>query len=199
MTSINFQNHSFSDIFEESTESLRERENSGGKWFNPDDSPKKNYIWKTASKTSTGDAGESTVRSALDYVLSIVYGNDVEVFIENKGKGDFDIKVIIPKTNKVVKFEVKTATEDINGKYQFNSLKKNIDYDFAFLFGVGPEDYFFKIASHQYLCENLTTPMSKNVEGLYKLCTSQKRVLLDFTPHNLYTELVSCGIIEQHF
>lgn len=195
MTSLNFANHSFNDIFDEVTELLTEREAGNSKWLNADGSPKRNYIWKIGSKTPQGDAGESIVRTTLEYVLSQVYGNDVEVSIENKGKGDFDIKVFIPSPNKTIKFEVKTATEDVNGCHQFNGLKKNIDYDFAFLFGVAPENFFFQIKSHQFLCETMTTNMSKNVEGSYKHTIAQ-RDLIDFTPQNLYNELISCGIVE---
>jgi hypothetical protein len=196
MTSIDFSNQSFDDIFDEVTELLTKREAENSKWLNSDGSPKRNYIWKIGSKTPQGDAGENVVRNTLDLVLSEVYGNDVEVSIENKGKGDFDIKVFIPSLDKVIKFEVKTATEDVNGAHQFNGLKKNIDYDFAFLFGVAPENFFFKIESHQHLCETMTTNMSKNVVGSYKHTLNQKRDLIDFNPQNLYNELVSCGIVD---
>lgn len=187
---MDFSNQSFSDIFDEATELLVEREAKNSKWLNPDGSPKRNYIWKISSKTPQGDAGENVVRNALDYVLSQLYGNDVDVSIVNKGKGDFDIKVIIPWLNDLIKkFEVKTATEDVNGSHQFNGLKKNIDYDFAFLFGIGPENFFFKIESHQHLCETMTTNMSKNVKGSYKYTINQKN-LIQFNPQNLYNELI---------
>lgn len=196
MTFINFANQSFDDIFDEATELLTEREAENSKWLNSDGSPKRNYIWKISSKTPQGDAGENVVRNTLDYVLSQVYGNDVDVSIVNKGKGDFDIKVYIPSMDKVIKFEVKTATEDVNGYHQFNSLKKNIDYDFAFLFGVAPENFYFKIESHQHLCETMTTNMSKNVVGPYKHTLNQKNDLIDFNPQNLYNELVFYGIVD---
>lgn len=193
---MDFSNQSFNDIFDEVTELLEEREVKNNKWLNPDGSPKRNYIWKISSKTPQGDAGENVVRNALDYVLSQLYGNDVDVSIVNKGKGDFDIKVIIPSLNVVIKIEVKTATEDVNGSHQFNGLKKNIDYDFAFLFGIGPENFFFKIESHQHLCETMTTNMSKNVKGSYKYTINQKN-LIQFNPQNLYNELISCKVITE--
>ena len=107
----------------------------------------------------------------------------------NKGKGEFDIEVYIQSENRVITFEVKTATEDVNGSHQFNGLKKDVNYDFAFLFGVAPEDFFFKIEPKQYLCENMTTNMSKDVEGSYKHTLSQTK-LLKYTPQNLYDELL---------
>ncbi len=173
---------------------LSDREAEENKWLNIDGSPKKNYIWKYSSKTKQGDAGESVIRTTLDYILSEVYGSDVEVTIANKGKGDFDVKVYIPSLDKIIKIEAKTATEDVNGSHQFNGLKKNIDYDFAFLFGVAPEDFYFTIESHEYLCETMTTNMSRDVEGSYKYTLSQK-CLIKYTPQNLYEELLSKGII----
>jgi len=193
-TLLDISQKTFDDIFEENTEMLAKRESEDNKWLNKDGSPKKNYIWKYASKTKQGDAGESVIRTTLEYVLSEVYGSDVEVTIVNKGKGDFDVKVYIPTADKTIKIEAKTATEDVNGCHQFNGLKKHIDYDFAFLFGVAPEDFYFVIESHKYLCETMTTNMSKDVEGSYKYTVSQKN-LIEYTPQNLYEALVNIGIV----
>ena len=193
-TLINFSQKTFDDIFDENTEMLSLREAEENKWLNADGSPKKNYIWKYSSKTKQGDAGESVIRTTLEYVLSEVYDCNVEVTIVNKGKGDFDVKVYIPSLDKIIKIEAKTATEDVNGCHQFNGLKKNIDYDFAFLFGVAPEDFYFAIESHEYLCETMTTNMSRDVEGSYKYTLSQKR-LIEYTPQNLYEQLIGKGII----
>lgn len=191
-----FLQETFDDIFEENTEILFQRELEKNKWLNSDGSRKKNYIWKYSSKTKQGDAGESVIRTTLDYVLSDVYGSDVSVSIVNKGKGDYDILIVFESTNKTIKIEVKTATEDVSGSHQFNGLKKNIDYDYAFLFGVSPDSFFFEITSHKELCEVMTTNMSKNVEGSYKHTLSQKE-LLEYTPHNLYQKLVEVGIIDK--
>jgi len=193
-TLMNFSQKTFDDIFEENSEILSKREAEENKWLNADGSPKKNHPWKYASKTKQGDAGESVIRTTLDYVLSEVYGCDVEVTIVNKGKGDFDVKVYISSLDKTIKIEAKTATEDVNGCHQFNGLKKHIDYDYAFLFGVAPEDFYFAIESHEYLCETMTTNMSKDVEGSYKYTVAQKR-LIEYTPQNLYEALIDKGIV----
>ena len=92
------------------------------------------------------------------------------------------------------KIEVKTATEDVNGCHQFNGLRKDVDYDFAFLFGVAPEDFFFDIASHEYLCETMTTNMSKEVVGSYKHTIAQKN-LKKFNTKNVYETLCKIGMI----
>lgn len=193
-TLIDFSQHTFADIMEETTENLIEREAERNKWLNADGSRKKNYWWKYASKTKQGDSGESLVRTTLEYVLSEIYGNDIECSVVNKGKGEFDVEVYITSEDKTITFEVKTATEDVNGSHQFNGLKKDVNYDFAFLLGVAPEDFFFKIESRQYLCDNMTTNMSKDVEGSYKYTVSQVN-LLEFTPQNLYNELLNKKVI----
>jgi hypothetical protein len=188
-TLIDFSQHTFSDVFDEHTKKLVEREAKHNKWLNKDGSKKKNYYWKYASKTKQGDAGESVVCTTLILVLKKIYGNGIKCSVVNKGKGEFDLEVYIQSENRTITFEVKTATEDVNGSHQFNGLKKDVNYDFAFLFGVAPEDFFFKIESKQYLCENMTTNMSKDVEGSYKHTLSQTK-LLKYTPQNLYDELL---------
>lgn len=50
-TLIDFSQHTFADIMEETTENLIEREAERNKWLNVDGSRKKNYWWKYASKT----------------------------------------------------------------------------------------------------------------------------------------------------
>ena len=189
ITAINLEDINLEDVLEENTERLAEREAEKNKWAG-----KKNYIWKYASKTPQGDAGESTVCTSLYLILSAVYGEGVECRVINKGKGEFDILVTLPD-GRDYKIEVKTATEDVNGSHQFNGLRKDVDYDFAFLFGVGPEDFFYEIASHEYLCETMTTNMSKEVVGSYKHTISQKK-LNKFTKQNLFETLCAVGIIK---
>lgn len=188
----------FNDVLDEATQNLMEREAERNKWLNADGTQKKNYWWKYASKTKQGDAGENVVRNVFDLLFSYLYGNDVECNIVNKGKGDYDVLIFISSLNKTIRIEVKTATEDVNGSHQFNGLKKNIGYDYAFLFGVAPDSYFFQVESHDYLSEVMTTNMSKDVEGSWKYTVSQKN-LQEFNEQNLFEELIAKGMIDQQF
>lgn len=183
---------SFDSLLTEATAALSEREAEKNKWLRNDGTPCSNYIWKYASKTKQGDAGEAVVRDALSAILSEIYGT-VTVEVVNMGKGDFDVHAIIPAIDRTITFEVKTATEDVSGCHQFNGLKKSIAYDFAFLFGVAPEGFFFTIESHQYLCDTMTTNMSRDVEGSYKHTVKQSK-LLPFTPAALLSSLKRNGI-----
>ena len=193
LTAINLSNINLEDVLEENTERLAEREAENNKWLNEDGTPKKNHVWKYASKTPQGDAGESVVATTILLILSEVYGDEVQSRVINKGKGEYDILVTLPD-GREYKIEVKTATEDVNGSHQFNGLRKDVDYDFAFLFAVAPEKFFFEVASHEYLCETMTTNMSKEVIGSYKYTVAQKN-LTDFNVNAIYEALCKVGVI----
>ena len=193
LTAINFDDINLKDVLEENTERLAEREAENNKWMNEDGTPKKNYVWKYASKTPQGDAGESVVATTIMLILSKVYGDDVQSRVINKGKGEYDILVTLPD-GREYKIEVKTATEDVNGCHQFNGLRKDVNYDFAFLFAVAPEKFFFEIASHEYLCETMTTNMSKEVVGSYKYTVAQKN-LTEFDPTAIAMALSAVGVL----
>lgn len=193
LTAINFDDINLADVLEENTERLAEREAENNKWMNEDGTPKKNYVWKYASKTPQGDAGESVVATTIMLILSKVYGDDVQSRVINKGKGEYDILASIPD-GREYKIEVKTATEDVNGCHQFNGLRKDVDYDFAFLFAVAPEKFFFEIASHEYLCETMTTNMSKEVVGSYKYTVAQNK-LTEFDANAIAQALTTVGVM----
>lgn len=193
LTAINFDDINLADVLEENTERLAEREAENNKWMNEDGTPKKNYVWKYASKTPQGDAGESVVATTIMLILSKVYGDDVQSRVINKGKGEYDILASIPD-GREYKIEVKTATEDVNGCHQFNGLRKDVDYDFAFLFAVAPEKFFFEIASHKYLCETMTTNMSKEVVGSYKYTVAQNK-LTEFDANAIAQALTTVGVM----
>ena len=193
LTAINFDDINLADVLEENTERLAEREAENNKWMNEDGTPKKNYVWKYASKTPQGDAGESVVATTIMLILSKVYGDDVQSRVINKGKGEYDILASIPD-GREYKIEVKTATEDVNGCHQFNGLRKDVDYDFAFLFAVAPEKFFFEIASHEYLCETMTTNMSKEVVGSYKYTVAQNK-LTEFDANAIAQALTAVGVM----
>ena len=193
LTAINFDDINLADVLEENTERLAEREAETNKWMNEDGTPKKNYVWKYASKTPQGDAGESVVATTIMLILSKVYGDDVQSRVINKGKGEYDILASIPD-GREYKIEVKTATEDVNGCHQFNGLRKDVDYDFAFLFAVAPEKFFFEIASHEYLCETMTTNMSKEVVGSYKYTVAQNK-LTEFDANAIAQALTKVGVM----
>ena len=130
---------------------------------------------KTSSRTVIGDFGEHTLVdlfNSLGLVAKIV----------NKGRGDFDILLLNPLSGKSIKIEVKTATEDVNRNFQFNGIKKGIDYDCVFCLGIAPSEMFFGIFPRELCEEKLTTNMSKGVTGSYKMTASLRHSVWGLVP-----------------
>jgi len=89
--------------------------------------------FKHLGNTSKGDAGQEFITQ---------YARELGFTAENFGRtGDQDITI----GNK--KFEVKLATEDVSGSYQFNHIRLDYRYDFIICLGVAPSKLFFQIYS----------------------------------------------------
>tara|TARA_B100000287_G_C20610648_1_gene771907 strand:- start:1019 stop:1519 length:501 start_codon:yes stop_codon:yes gene_type:complete len=111
---------------------------------------------KKSNLTVKGDFGEEITNKLFSSV-------GLTSRIVNKGKGDYDILI-----NEKLKIEHKLATLDTNGSFQFNGIKKYIDYDYVFCLGVSPNKLWFKIVSLDWCNHNLSVPMSKNGDDTYK-------------------------------
>lgn len=136
---------------------------------------------KAASNTPKGDFGEEVIS------LMIEQFGGVGADIINGGKGEFDIL-----TKSGVKIENKLATEDTNGTFQFNGLKKNVRYDYAFGLGVSPNDLWFGIWSKSVV-EQLTTSMTKDGSDSFKLTARKsptaKYSVIPLTEENFRQEI----------
>ena len=91
---------------------------------------------KRISNSKVGAVGQSFVEKLCE-----VIGFDHEPFRNQKGKrtttGDWDIEI------EGVSFEVKTATEDTVGNFQFNHIRHHRQYDAVLCIGIAPDDIFF--------------------------------------------------------
>jgi len=88
--------------------------------------------FKHLANTSKGDAAEEFIK-----VYAEVLGFRAE---KNKKRlGDWDVKI------NEKKFEVKCATEDISGSFQFNHIRFDYKYDFLLCLGVTPNNLLFRI------------------------------------------------------
>ena len=190
---------SFSTITESATQSLQQRVQ--GSWFNADGTPKKNYIWKQSDITPKGDGGEGIVADTLEHVFVQHYGTDfvVDVNVVGAEKGDYDVIVEVYDTEgntvNTLKIEVKTATEDSNKKFQWNGLKKNIDYDVVFGLGVRPDDFVFAIQTREYIEKTLTTNMSRDVVGSFKWTSKERDNVQVLTEANLTQRVKELGLL----
>jgi len=88
--------------------------------------------FKHLANSSKGDAAEEFIK---------IYTQALGFKIENRVSrlGDWDVK-IEGKT-----FEVKCATEDISGSFQFNHIRYDSKYDFLLCLGVTPKNLVFGI------------------------------------------------------
>tara|TARA_Y100001938_G_C8054470_1_gene413678 strand:- start:996 stop:1511 length:516 start_codon:yes stop_codon:yes gene_type:complete len=127
------------------------------KWINS-----KYAIVKQSDNTPKGDFGEAVLRDTFRLI-------GVKADIINGGKGEFDI--ITEESN--TKFECKLATEDTNNGFQFNGLKKDVEYDYALCLGVSPNNLWFNIWPKSEVMK-LTVSMSKGGEDTYKLSARKK-------------------------
>ena len=112
---------------------------------------------KKASCSDLGNFGE-------DLIVKIFKRHGLKARRVNNGIGEFDIIV-----EEKITLEGKTATEDTSGGFQWNGIKKNVDYDYVICLGVSPNDFYINMWSKEYCVDNLTTTMIKDGGDGYKL------------------------------
>ena len=112
---------------------------------------------KKASTSDLGNFGE-------DLIVKIFKRHGLKARRVNGGIGEFDIIV-----EEKITLEGKTATEDTSGGFQWNGIKKNVDYDYVICLGVSPNDFYINMWSKEYCVDNLTTTMIKDGGDGYKL------------------------------
>jgi len=179
---------SFAAITEKATQKLQER--ISDKWFNADGTPKPNWIWKISDNTPKGDGGEQIVAAIFKHLYEKLYkGYRVDVKVVGGDRGDYDVIITVAELDITIKIEVKTATESSDGQFQWNGLKPQCDFDYAFGLGVRPDSFDFAIQSRQYLKENLTTNMSKGVKGSLKWTSTKKDNVMNLTEENFIKRL----------
>ena len=127
---------------------------------------------KLASMTNKGDFGEDVTTALVNEVVKLAAERI------NKGKGPFDILLSVPAKT----IEHKLATEDVSGSFQFNGLRKDNKYDYAFLLGISPEDLWYQMYRKEDL--NLTVPMTSGGSDSFKV-TKPKRYMIPLTVENL--------------
>ena len=160
---------------------LREKLQKDDKWKNETISGTNYGLVKAAPPTIKGTFGEELIALFMDKIVG------VPAEIIDGGKGPYDLR-----TQSNVTFEIKLATEDIHGGFQFNGLKKDVEYDFAFCLGVSPKELWFGIWSKKDVKE-LTTSMTKNGSDTYKLTAKKnanaKYPVILLTEESFYREV----------
>lgn len=137
-------------------------------------------VVKRADMTPKGDFGERVTEKMFKKA-------GISAKIINGGKGEFDILL----EDAGIKLEHKLATEDTNKSFQFNGIKKDVNYDYAYCLGVSPNKLWFGIFPKS-TCNDLTVAMTKNGEDSYKLTAKPERgryPLMELTPENFLQEV----------
>ena len=120
---------------------------------------------KTVSNTKVGSVGQAFIESLCD-ALSIPYHFPEKENHERLTQSPWDIEIY------GVKFELKTATEDTSGSFQFNHIRYHRPYDAVLCLGVTPNELYFGIWSKADAVTgkagNLVS-MEKGANASYKL------------------------------
>ena len=91
---------------------------------------------KQLSNTHVGDIGQVFVERLCSEI-----GFECEFFLNARGRrvkqGPWDVKI------EGVSFELKTATEDVSGSFQFNHIRHHRAYDAVLCVGISPDAIHF--------------------------------------------------------
>jgi hypothetical protein len=136
---------------------------------------------KTVSNTSVGSVGQHFIQS-----MCTAYGIE-STPPTKKMSWDLDING--------TKFEIKTATEDINGGFQFNHFRLHRPYEAVLCLGVAPDELYFNAWSKQDVVMGLAgvlVSMEKSANASYKLSKKKNNL------HNIvYFEEVILALIKR--
>lgn len=89
-------------------------------------------------------------------------------------RGEWDVK--IARTT----LEVKMATEDVHGKFQFNGIRYDTKYDLLMVIGISPDDVMFNLYKRKDLMDLPLVNMQKGTNATYKLTRNPGEL---FSPH----------------
>ncbi len=114
--------------------------------------------FKNLPNSSKGDAGEEFIKR---------YVTELNFTVEKLERlGDWDLKIADKK------FEVKLASEDISGNFQFNHIRYDSKYDYLLCLGVTPDHLVFGIWNKGDVATGLAgnlVSMGKNQNSSFKL------------------------------
>ncbi len=128
---------------------------------------------KLVSNTAVGSVGQTFVRNVCDEL-----GIDNEPPITAKGKeaynSPWDLKI------QDVTFEIKTASEDTSGSYQFNHVRLHRDYNALLCIGISPDNIYFQVWTKAEIATGAAgklTSMEKGGASDFKLSKIKKSLL----------------------
>ena len=127
---------------------------------------------KTISNTKVGSVGQTYIER-LCKELGINYSFPSNLRGNRVAQSPWDIKL------EGIEFELKTATEDTNGHFQFNHIRYHRKYQALLCLGVSPSNLFFGIWSKANVATGKAgtlVTMEKGANASYKLTKSPKEL-----------------------
>ena len=125
---------------------------------------------KTLSNTHVGKAGEAFIKQWCE-------AHNLAWESPASHKSPWDIRI------ESITFEIKTATEDVNGNFQFNHIRRHRDYEGLICLGIAPDDIRFNAWLKDTVVEDIAGPlvtMDKGSAATFKL-TKKPSDLLSIT------------------
>ncbi len=128
---------------------------------------------KTISNTKVGDVGQVFIEKLCE---EFSYACEFPITkTGNRSKqSPWDIRI------RNVEFELKTATEDVSGSFQFNHIRYHRPYEALLCLGVSPDNLYFKIWSKAEVATGKAgrlVSMEKGGNASYKLTKSPAQLL----------------------
>lgn len=120
---------------------------------------------KTLSNTKVGAVGQDFIEE-LCGTLKIPIVFPINKLNKRLSQSPWDIKL------HDITFELKTATEDTSGKFQFNHIRYHRDYQAVLCLGVSPDELLFNIYSKADIATGKAgklVSMEKGANASYKL------------------------------
>ncbi|RTK95723.1 MAG: hypothetical protein EKK64_05865 [Neisseriaceae bacterium] len=125
---------------------------------------------KTINNTKVGLVGQMFIEKLCnDLKLDCQYPMKSNGNRENQSPWDIKISGI--------KFELKTATEDVSNNFQFNHIRYHRDYDALICLGISPDKILFNVWTKAEVTTGKAgklISMEKNANASYKLTKSQQ-------------------------
>ncbi len=128
---------------------------------------------KTVSNTKVGSIGQDFIEG-LCGALSIPCNFPLRADNTRMTQSPWDIEI------SGVKFELKTATEDVNGSFQFNHIRYHRQYDAVLCLGVTPNELYFGLWSKADVATGRAgtlVSMEKGANASYKLTKKPSNLL----------------------
>lgn len=128
---------------------------------------------KTVSNTKVGSVGQDFIEG-LCTALSIPCSFPLREDNTRATQSSWDIEIY------GVKFELKTATEDVSGSFQFNHLRYHRPYDAVLCLGVTPNELYFGVWSKADVTTGKAgtlVSMEKGANASYKLTKKPSNLL----------------------